>query len=226
MLAFFPIVAISLAALVSSNTASGQGTDRSTKVASQLIDLINAGDYAGIQTSFNKEMSAALPLEKSTAFFKSLTQQLGKIQKLGDPQRVNGWLVYPAKFENGMLDMHLAVDTRGLIAGVAFKPHVATEPEREKHETQLSLPFNGNWLVFWGGDTRELNHHHDAPNQRFALDLLGMGEDGKTQRGDGTRNEDYYAFGREVLAPGDGTVIEVIEGVRDNTPGSMKRARN
>lgn len=48
-----------------------------------------------------------------------------------------------------------------------------------------------------------------------------MGEDGKTQRGGGTRNEDYYAFGREVLAPGDGTVIEVIEGVRDNAPGSM-----
>jgi murein DD-endopeptidase MepM/ murein hydrolase activator NlpD len=45
-----------------------------------------------------------------------------------------------------------------------------------------------------------------------------VGEDGKTQRGDGTRNEDYYAFGREVLAPAEGTVIE---GVRDNTPGSM-----
>ena len=87
--------------------------------------------------------------------------------------------------------------------------------------TQLSLPFNGHWLVFWGGDTRELNHHHDVPNQRFALDLVGVGEDGKTQRGDGTRNEDYYAFDRDVLAPADGTVIEVIEGVRDNTPGSM-----
>ena len=72
-----------------------------------------------------------------------------------------------------------------------------------------------------GGETRELNQHHDSPNQRFALDLLGVGEDGKTQRGDGTRNEDYYAFGREVLAPADGTVMEVIKGVRDNTPGSM-----
>lgn len=221
MRAFLLIVAIFLSAVVSADTASGQGADRTTKVANQLIDLINAGDYAGIQTSFNKEMGTALPLDKSTAFFKSMTQQLGKIQKLGDPQRINGWLVYPAKFENGMLDMHLAVDARGLIAGVAFKPHVATEPAPEKHETPLSLPFKGNWLVLWGGDTRELNHHHDAPNQRFALDLLGMSEDGKTQRGDGVRNEDYYAFGREVLAPGDGTVIEVIEGVRDNAPGSM-----
>ena len=105
--------------------------------------------------------------------------------------------------------------------GLAFKPHVATEPAPEQHQTQLSLPFKGRWLIFWGGDTRELNQHHEVPNQRFALDLLGVGEDGKTHRGDGSRNEDFYAFGREVLAPRDGTAIEVIEGVRDNTPGSM-----
>jgi hypothetical protein len=80
MRAFLLIVAIFLSAVVSADTASGQGADRTTKVANQLIDLINAGDYAGIQTSFNKEMGTALPLDKSTAFFKSMTQQLGKFR--------------------------------------------------------------------------------------------------------------------------------------------------
>jgi murein DD-endopeptidase MepM/ murein hydrolase activator NlpD len=98
---------------------------------------------------------------------------------------------------------------------------VAANAAPEKHQTQLSLPFKGRWLVFWGGDTREFNQHHEVPNQRFAFDLLGVGEDGKTHRLDATRNEDYYAFRREVLAPADGTVVEVIEGVLDNTPGSM-----
>lgn len=221
MRVFLPIVAVFTAVLFSTEAASGQGADPSTKVANKLVELINAADYAGIQTSFNKEMDAALPLDKSTAFFQGLTRQMGKIQKLGEPQRVGGWLVFPAKFENGMLNMQLVLDARGLIAGVAFKPHVATEPAPEQHQTQLSLPFKGRWLIFWGGDTRELNQHHEVPNQRFALDLLGVGEDGKTHRGDGSRNEDFYAFGREVLAPRDGTAIEVIEGVRDNTPGSM-----
>src|SRR5205823_118162 len=188
--------------------AWGQGTDRSTKVANQLVELINAGDYAGIQTKFNKEMDAALPLDKSRAFFTGLRQQMGKIQKLGEPQLVGGAVVFPAKFENGTLDMQIVLDSRGLIAGLLFKPHVAAKPAPEKHQTQLSLPFKGRWLVFWGGDTRELNQHHDAPNQRFAFDLLGVGEGGKTQRGDGSRNEDFYAFGREVLAPADGTIIE------------------
>jgi murein DD-endopeptidase MepM/ murein hydrolase activator NlpD len=76
-------------------------------------------------------------------------------------------------------------------------------------------------LVFWGGDTPELNHHHESRPQRFAFDLIGVGADGKTHKGDGRRNEDYYAFGREVLAPADGVVTEVIEGVRDNLPRSM-----
>ena len=221
MRASLPIIVVFAAAFFSTEAASGQGTDRSTKVANQLVELINAADYAGIQTKFNKEMDAALPLEKSRAFFNGLTQQMGKIQKLGAPQPVGGALVFPAKFEKGMLDMQIMLDSRGLIAGLLFKPHVPPKPAPEKHQTQLSLPFKDSWLVLWGGDTRELNQHHDMPNQRFALDLLGVGEGGKTQQGGGTRNEDFYAFGREVLAPAEGTVIEVIEGVRDNTPGSM-----
>jgi murein DD-endopeptidase MepM/ murein hydrolase activator NlpD len=208
-------------ALFSIAAASGQGTDDYTKMAGQLVELINAGDYAGIQSQFNKQMDSALPLDKSSTFFKGLTRQMGKIQKLGEPQSVAGAVVFPASFEKGTLDMQIALDSRGLIAGLLFKPHVATKRAPEMHQTQLSLPFKGRWLVFWGGDTGELNQHHEVPNQRFAFDLLGVGDDGKTQRGGGARNEDYYAFGREVLSPADGTVVEVIEGVRDNTPGSM-----
>jgi hypothetical protein len=216
-----PMVALFAAVFFSTPAASGQGMDLSTKMANQLVELINAADYAGIQAKFNKEMDAALPLEKSRAFFQGLKQQMGKIQKLGEPQLVGGAVVFPATFEKGTLDMQITLDSRGLIAGLLFKPHVATKAAPEKHQTQLSLPFKGRWLVFWGGDTRELNHHHDEPNQRFALDLLGVGASGKTQQGEATRNEDFYAFGRELFAPADGTVIETIGGVRDNKPGSM-----
>jgi Peptidase family M23/Protein of unknown function (DUF3887) len=221
MRAFLPVIVVFAAALFSVEAVSGQETDRNTKLANQLVELINAGDYAGIQAKFNKTMDAALPLDKSTSFFKGLTQQMGRIRKLGGPQAVGEASVFRTEFEKGTLDMQIVLDSRGLIAGLSFKPHVATKPAPEKHQTQLSLPFKGRWLVFWGGDTRKLNQHHDVPNQRFAFDLLGVGKGGKTQQGDGTRNEDYYAFGREVLAPADGTVVEVIEGVRDNTPGSM-----
>src|SRR2546422_30514 len=100
-------------------------TDRYTKVANQLVKLINAGDYADIQTNFNKEMGAALPLDKSSEFFKGLTQQVGKIQKLGKRQPVGEAMIFPTEFEKDTLDMQIVLDDRGLIAGLEFKPHVA-----------------------------------------------------------------------------------------------------
>jgi murein DD-endopeptidase MepM/ murein hydrolase activator NlpD len=83
------------------------------------------------------------------------------------------------------------------------------------------LPFEGQWLVFWGGDSRELNHHHDSRSERFAFDFLIVDDEGRTHQGEGKQNEDYYAFGRPVLAPADGVVTDVVTGVRDNTPGAM-----
>jgi hypothetical protein len=128
--ALLPIFVIVTAALFSIGVAWGQETNRYTKVANQLVELINAGDYAGIQTNFNKQMDAALPLDKSSAFFSGLTRQMGKIEKLGEPQSVGGALVYPAKFEKGTLDMQFVLEGRreliaaqpgsnGQLAGVA-----------------------------------------------------------------------------------------------------------
>ena len=90
-----------------------------------------------------------------------------------------------------------------------------------RNKVELKLPFKGEWTVVWGGDTEELNAHHHDPVQRFAFDFLISDDEGKTHRGEGRRNEDYYAFGKEILAPADGVVVVVIEGVPDNTPGSL-----
>src|SRR5438477_103143 len=110
---FLPIFAVWAAALFSTEAASGQGTNRYTKVANQLLKLINASDYPGIQTNFNKEMGAALPLDKSSEFFKGLTAQVGKIQKLGKPQPDGEAMVFPTEFEKDTLDMQIALDGRG-----------------------------------------------------------------------------------------------------------------
>ena len=123
MRAFLPIIAVFAAAFFSTEAAWGQEPNRYTKVANQLVELINAGDYAGIQTKFTKEMGAALPLDKSSEFFKGLTQQVGKIQKLGKPQPVGEGMVFPAEFEKGTLDMQITLDDRGLVAVLNFTPH-------------------------------------------------------------------------------------------------------
>ena len=89
------------------------------------------------------------------------------------------------------------------------------------NKTALYLPFKGEWVVFWGGDTKKLNAHYDIENQRFAFDFGILDTKGKSYKGQGKKNKDYYCFGKEILAPADGIVIETIDGVRDNKPGSM-----
>ncbi len=87
-----------------------------------------------------------------------------------------------------------------------------------KHLTQLKIPANGKWFVSWGGDTKELNIHHDIVSQRYAFDLIGTDEKGKSYKNKGLKNEDYYVFGQPILAPADGVIIEAVTGVHDNLP--------
>jgi len=208
---------------VAGSVFGGQAAaDRFKKVADRMVKAINERDYVGTGKDFAQSMEDFLPLEKREPFFKNLSAQYGKIRKLDMPRLIApGQAIFVAHCERGKLDIKVWLDDKDKIIGLLFLPHTPDIPVPKKHETKLSLPFKGRWLVFWGGDTKELNIHHDAPNQKFAFDFLGVNEHGKSRRGDSQVNEDYFAFGREVLAPADGIVTDVINGVRDNLPGSM-----
>jgi murein DD-endopeptidase MepM/ murein hydrolase activator NlpD len=87
-----------------------------------------------------------------------------------------------------------------------------------RSQAGLRLPFRGEWVVLWGGRTTQDNYHADTIDQRFASDLVVF-EDGYFFSGDGSRNEDHYCFGKPILAPADGTVVEAERSVPDNSPG-------
>ena len=202
--------------------AAPKPIDRFEIVANRMVEAINAADYDAIGQDFGKVMADAFPLAKRAALFKGIAAQYGKIRKL-DAGRYTPphTTVFPARFERGVLDIKIVLDQQDKIIGLWFLPHTADIPVPEKHQTKLSLPFEGEWHVYWGGDTKQLNRHHDTPSQRFAFDLLVMDAAGKSHKGEGKTNEDYYAFGKKILAPADGVVTDVIRGVRDNVPGSM-----
>ncbi|HTQ56542.1 MAG TPA: DUF3887 domain-containing protein [Bryobacteraceae bacterium] len=91
--------------------------------ADRLVKAINAGDYEAIEAEFNAQMRDALPIEKTRQFFQGLTAQAGKIRELGKPHWEPGDLaVFPAIFERATLDMKLALDEQGKIAGLLFVP--------------------------------------------------------------------------------------------------------
>jgi murein DD-endopeptidase MepM/ murein hydrolase activator NlpD len=84
----------------------------------------------------------------------------------------------------------------------------------------LTLPFDGRWRVLWGGDTKDTNRHYGNRSQQYALEFVVADRYGRTYEEEGKKNEDYFAFGRPVLAPAAGRVIGVVQGVEDNKPGS------
>ncbi|HEY4759708.1 MAG TPA: peptidoglycan DD-metalloendopeptidase family protein [Thermoguttaceae bacterium] len=201
---------------------AAEPADRFQKVADRMVKAYNKKDYPGMCQDFAKLMSDALPLEKSTPFFKQLMSDCGKITKLDGPKIIPpDQAIFPAHFERATLDIKIVLDNQDKIIGLWFLPHTPDIPVPEKHETKLRLPFEGDWSVYWGGDIEEVNAHHNTQNQRYAFDFLIADDQGKTYNSDGMQNKDYYAFGLEVLAPADGEVTEVIQGVRDNTPRSM-----
>lgn len=89
-------------------------------------------------------------------------------------------------------------------------------------KTELELPFNDEWWVFWGGRGVAENYHAAYKEQRFALDIVQK-VNGSTHSGNGSKNEDYYCFGKSLSAPGSGKIVDIINTIADNIPGQFNR---
>ncbi|MBY8341244.1 M23 family metallopeptidase [Streptomyces spinosirectus] len=77
-----------------------------------------------------------------------------------------------------------------------------------------------SWYVVQGGG-RVLNHHAQVPEQRGALDLVGLGRHGTRVR-PGRDLTAYAAYGRPVRSPCDGRVISAADTLQDQKPGEIR----
>lgn len=95
----------------------------------------------------------------------------------------------------------------------------------------ISAPFHGEWAAF-NGPSNSSGHRrlvlgldgHTAIGQRFAIDFLKVDSTGSTHHGDPAKNENYYAYGTELLAVADGVIAAVKDGIPQNVPGANSRA--
>ncbi len=87
-------------------------------------------------------------------------------------------------------------------------------------ETAFALPLNGVWMDGSGSSLH--TPHRWVPMEQFAHDLLQLGPDHRTHKGDGTKFTDYYAYGKPVLAPAAGTVIAASD-TETEDPGAMRQ---
>ncbi len=60
--------------------------------------------------------------------------------------------------------------------------------------------------------------------QRFAIDFVQIGPDGRTYHGDPNRNASYLAYDTPITAVAAGTIAATLDGVPENTPQSPTMA--
>jgi len=89
----------------------------------------------------------------------------------------------------------------------------------------------GDWLAGNGpsntsGHRRALLVVNGTPHiaQRLAIDWIKLGPGGRLAHDDRARNENWFAYGEEVLAVADGTVVATKDGIPENIPLTDKRA--
>ena len=90
------------------------------------------------------------------------------------------------------------------------------------YPVSAALPFFGEWAVSQG-------HSGDYTHKgawKHAWDFIITDRTGKQFKGDGNVHEDYYCFGKIVVAPFNGTVIEAVNHIPDNAIGDVNTKEN
>jgi len=183
--------------------------------------LVAAGDAAALHARFTPALAADLSPEELEA----LLAQVGAVgARLGDSalpvSRDRRNYIADHRLAGGTLAIELTFDRRDRVAYFALRPREPLPPDPgagHQPANRLRLPLHGRWWVLWGGPDERRNYHVVAPDQRHAYDLVKW-RNGSTHRGSGAANADYLAWGRRVLAPAAGVVVEARDGIRDNVP--------
>jgi murein DD-endopeptidase MepM/ murein hydrolase activator NlpD len=194
-------------------------------VAHQFEQYYNVDSFAAIFNMFSNNMQQALPINKTVEFLKGLKAQAGQITKREFVEYEKAYASYKTNFERALFAVNISIDANEKINGLFVKPF--KEPtllKPARNTSSLLLPFKEEWTVIWGGDTKELNYHVENEAQKNAFDMVITDGNNRTYKLDGKTNEDYYAFGKALMAPCSGEVVLVVDGVKDNIPGEMNPA--
>jgi hypothetical protein len=89
----------------------------------------------------------------------------------------------------------------------------------------VASPLEEEWYVAQGGHAELVNYHHVTSTQSNALDIVQV-VDGQTHRPGSKDLESYYIYGAPILAPADGVVSSVVDGLRDQPIGTVDDQRD
>jgi murein DD-endopeptidase len=99
----------------------------------------------------------------------------------------------------------------------------------------LQAPLRGaSWIAFNAFSNGARNDHRRAFNavdgriydaQRFAIDWVRLGPDGRLFHGDSKSNENFYGYGADVVAVADGRISDLNDNLPDNVGSNPREKR-
>ncbi|WP_297794673.1 M23 family metallopeptidase [uncultured Eudoraea sp.] len=214
-------ITIILLLFFSFNNSFCQGEQSSyARLVTIFTERFNGGDYDGIYELYDSGMKNAFTRIQTRNFFENnVNRIMGNIRSMDFFTIREGAHVYRVIFDRSIADLTISLNAQSKISGLSIAPPQPLQNQiLERNITPMSLPFNGEWFVFWGGLTEAQNVHIKEVSQQFAYDMLKV-KDGASYEGDPSKNENYFAFGEEVIAPCDARVVLVLDGIKDNVPG-------
>jgi len=81
----------------------------------------------------------------------------------------------------------------------------------------LDLPVRGEWLAGHAGATTLTNHHYK--NNRYAIDCLKIGPDGRFYEDPEKEVTDFYSYEEPVYAPANGKITEIMDSLTSDIFG-------
>ncbi|RPH33901.1 MAG: peptidase M23 [Bacteroidales bacterium] len=87
---------------------------------------------------------------------------------------------------------------------------------------QIKLPFLGEWYINQGHDG-ENTHKGDWSH---AWDFVIINSEKCQYSNEGEILKDYYCYGQKIIAPADGTIVVIEDGIEDNELGKVNLIKN
>jgi len=130
----------------------------------------------------------------------------------------------PAVFALG-LGLGAILGGGSALAFVKYSAKQTPRPTSFSNVVLTRVPFDGDWLISWGGENPKDNHHWSSPPQEMAVDVRKIidGSGGQTCQGNPQKNESYGCWAQPIYSPVDGVVEVAVDGVPDNLPGELNR---
>ena len=187
-------------------------------VANRVITIINSND---LETLLEISLDVG-DNSRNLDVMRNARRRYGKVLRIGKITMLGARTArMTIVTEQGEAELFLSLSpTRG----IAFMNFVDKDPVTavlDRNKVSLILPFREEWFVGEGGKTATRNLHlrTERPEGKCSIDFIIYDTSRYAFKGRGLRNEDYYCYEKEILCPGDSTVVAAIDGVPDNQPG-------